>query len=91
MHKDITAIIVVTILSALSIPSMATIYGIKYLNEVLSFPHDLESLGLFANLILTSGFTGLLFGLFAYLLYYKALKKAYIGYNFSFVSSLDCS
>lgn len=49
MHKDITAIIVVTILSALSIPSMATIYGIKYLNEVLSFPHDLESLGLFAN------------------------------------------
>ena len=78
MHKDITAIILVTMLSAISIPTTATIYGIKYLNEVLSFPHDLESLGLFANLILTSGFTGLLFGLFAHLLYYKALKKAYL-------------
>ena len=79
MAKYITSLTIITIISAILIPITTQIYGITNIpNEVLGLPNSFHSLGQFANLIITSLFTGLLFGYISYLLYFEPLKKLYL-------------
>ena len=77
MKKDITAITIITILSAIAVPITCSIFGVSFPNEVFELPHDLPSLGQFANLLICAFGTGLALGLIGLLLYFKALKRIY--------------
>ena len=78
MKKEATALTILTIISSILIPITSTIFNANQLPaEVMRLPHDLVSLGLFSNQIVTGFLTGIVFTLIAWLLYYKPLRKAY--------------
>ena len=76
MKKEATALIILTIISSICIPITSTFFNANQLpSEVMRLPHDLLSLGLFSNQIVTGFLTGLFFCLIGWLLYFKPLKK----------------
>ena len=78
MKKEATALTILTIISSILIPITSTIFNANQLPaEVMRLPHDLTSLGLFSNQIVTGFLTGIVFTLIAWLLYYKPLRKTY--------------
>ena len=78
MKKEATALIILTIISSICIPITSTIFNANQLpSEVMRLPHDLNSLGLLSNQIVTGFLTGLIFALIAWLLYFKSLRKVY--------------
>ena len=78
MKKEATALTILTIISSICIPITSTIFNANQLPaEVMRLPHDLNSLGLLSNQIVTGFLTGIVFALIAWLLYFKPLKKTY--------------
>lgn len=78
MKKEATALTILTIISSILIPITSTIFNANQLpSEVMRLPHDLVSLGLVSNQIVTGFLTGIVFALIGWALYYKPLRKVY--------------
>jgi heptose-I-phosphate ethanolaminephosphotransferase len=78
MKKEITALSVLTILSALLVPITCVICKVdKIPSEVIYLPTSLYTWGQYANLVVTAILVTFVFGLFSLLFYYEKLKKIY--------------
>ncbi len=78
MKKAITAIVLITIISALSVPVAAVICGVDRIpDEVIWLPHNIYSWAQYANLIISAFFTGFIFALTGWIFKLKILQKIY--------------
>lgn len=94
MKKELTAIIIATLISSVCIPTIATIKGIERLeDEIMHLPYNYASLGSFSNLCVIAIASGLLLFLLGYLFYFKGLKNIYYKAIYSltwFLTLIEC-